>query len=152
MWTSLKVYYLHKTTSLGGVGLTFLHLFPVCVCRGEGVRAALREPEGTPVCREHEGQRSARQGKAWDPQQLDQPHGKRHRTNIQDLATDFRMISCVLTHSVTLQDLNFGFGDILKISKPSTISSTTSNYWNICAGVCVASHTLWVCLVYLLVE
>lgn len=33
------------------------------VCRGERVRAALWEPEGTPVCREHEGQRSARQGK-----------------------------------------------------------------------------------------
>lgn len=56
--------------------------FLCLTCRGERVRASLWKPERTPMCREHEGQRSARQRKTWDPQQLDQPQSKRHRHTV----------------------------------------------------------------------
>lgn len=50
---------------------------PMRRCRGERVRASVWEPEGTPVCGEHEGQCGQRPRTTWDPQQLDQPHSKK---------------------------------------------------------------------------
>ncbi len=43
----------------------------VCVCRGAGIRASVREAEGSSVCGEHEGRRHQRPTETRDTGQLD---------------------------------------------------------------------------------